>query len=41
MGKEKGWEIQREMEGGAELGIQVKEVAEVISLLVQSLSPVL
>lgn len=41
MGKETGREIQREMEGGAELGTQVMEMVEVLFLLVQSLSPVL
>lgn len=41
MGKETGKEKQREMEGGAELGIQVIEVVEVPFPLVQSLSPVL
>lgn len=30
----------RGMEGGAELGMQVMEEVEVLSLLVQSLSPV-
>lgn len=41
MGKETGMEIKREIEEGAELGIQVMKVVEVLSLLVQSLSPVL
>lgn len=41
MGKETGMEIKREKEGGAELETQVMEVVEVLSLLVQSLSPVL
>ncbi len=41
MGKEMGKEIKKEMEGGAELGIQVMEVVKVLSLPVQSLSPVL
>lgn len=41
MGRETGRGIKREMEGGAELEIQVMEVVEVLFLLVQSLSPVL
>lgn len=41
MGMETWREIKREMEGGAELGIQVMEVVMVPFLLVQSLSPVL
>lgn len=36
-----GKEMRMAKEGGAELGIQVMEVEEVLSLLVQSLSPVL
>lgn len=41
MGQEMGKEMKRKMEQGAELGIQVMEEVEVLSLLVQSLSPAL
>lgn len=41
MGQETGKEMKRETEGAAELGIQAMEEVEVLSLLVQSLSPAL
>lgn len=41
MGKGMGKEMKRVMEGQAELEIQVTEEVEALSLLAQSLSPVL
>ena len=41
MQREKGKERKREMEGGAELEMEVMEEVEGLSLLAQSLSPVL
>lgn len=41
MGKESGKVVKRVMEEVAELGIQVMEEVEVLSLLVQSHSPAL
>lgn len=41
MEMEMGKEMMKEMDGEAELGIQVMKEVEVLSLLVRSLSPVL
>lgn len=41
MGREMGRVTMRVMEGGGALGMQATAVVEVLSLLVQSLSPVL